>query len=394
LFLAWLLRLAARDPGGLSPMGVSMTDEGRLQPPVENQSRASARDFAPMRLESLPDRPLVSVLIPSYNYGRYVGLTLESLLGQTYPNFEAVVCDDGSSDNSIEVIQKYAAQDSRIKLLPKEHGGIASAMSTAYANSRGEIISLLDSDDVFKPSKLEKVVAAFRSNPRSGVFMHRVQTVFAAGQPFGPPKPEVLEHGWLAPRALRRGGYTLHAPGPGLAFRREAVSELFPLPLPTSIAYTSDAYLVLCAQFITEISATDECLTEYRIHGGNVYGLHRADLFPAKGDIEERELFISLQKDFLRRVYRPELPEMLRLEDLGNYWRALLAYRALHGKTAGTIRPFSEEEMIRHVPYDTEGRIWPFILKMPDPLAKRAYCFWRGSAGWQRVVRAIFRRWL
>jgi glycosyltransferase involved in cell wall biosynthesis len=345
-----------------------------------------------MRLEPLPDQPLVSVLTPSYNYGRYIGKTLQSLLDQTYPNFEAIVCDDGSADNSIEVIQKYAARDSRIKLLAKEHGGIIGTTNMAYANSRGEIISLLDSDDVFKPSKLEKVLAAFRSNPRSGVFMNAVQPVSATGQPFGKPRPRVLEHGWLAPLALRRGGYTLYSPGPGLSFRREVISGLFPLPLPAELGHATDGYLVLCAQFITEISATHECLTEYRIHGNNTYGLHR-NLFPPKGDIEAVEKFVSLQQDFLRRVYGPDLAEMLRMEDRSGYWRLLLAYRALHGKKAGTIRPFRVEEMIGHLEDGQERRIWRWILKLPDPLTQQAYCFWRGSSAWQRAIRAVFRRW-
>ncbi len=370
-----------------------MIQETHHQPAGENQAGPGRRDFAPMRLDALPDQPLVSVLIPSYNYGRYIWMTLQSLLDQTYSNFEAIVCDDGSSDNSIEVIQKYAARDSRIKFLAKEHGGITSTTNVAYANSKGEIISLLDSDDVFKSSKLEKVVAAFRNNPRSGVFMHRVQTISAAGQPFGQPRPRDLEQGWLGPSALRRGGHTPYAPGPGLSFRREVISGLFPMCLPASVAHATDGYLVRCAQFITEISVTDECLTEYRIHGGNTCGLNR-HLFPPKSDIEATEISVSLQKDFLRRVYGSELAEMLRLEDRSGYWQGLLAYRALHGKTAGTVRPFSVEEMIGHLGNRQERRIWRLILKLPDPLTKQAYCFWHGSSAWQRAIRSVFRRWV
>jgi glycosyltransferase involved in cell wall biosynthesis len=358
----------------------------------ENQPGTSGRDFAPMQLDPLPERPLVSVLIPSYNYSRYIGITLQSLLDQSYQNFEAIVCDDGSTDNSIEIIQKYAARDSRITLLVKEHSGIVGATNSAYAASKGEIVSLLDSDDVFKPSKVEKVVAAFRANPRSGVFMNAVQPVSAAGQPFGEPVPPAMDQGWLAPAALRRGGVSRYPPGPGLSFRREVVSELFPLPLRVTGA--QDSYLILCAQFITEVSATAECLTDYRIHGSNTFGLHKPYLFPKKSEIESAEEFFSIRRAFLERVYGPEIASKMSLDDVEYYWRTLLAYRVLQGRRAGAIRPFTVKEMIGHVGSGRERRIWQLISKLPDPLAKRAYGLWRGSSAWERAVRLVFRRWV
>jgi glycosyltransferase involved in cell wall biosynthesis len=359
----------------------------------ESQPRPNTRDFAPMQLAPLPDRPLVSVLIPSYNYGRYVGMTLQSLLDQTYPHFEAIVCDDGSTDNSIEIIQKYAARDSRIKLWVKEHSGIVGTTNMAYAHSQGEIISLLDSDDVFKPSKLQKVVAAFRNNPRSGVFMNAVQPVTAEGRPFGQPIPRwKMEDGWVAPTALRRGGDAVYPPGAGLSFRREAVSGLLPAPL--TVRLFVDRYLAFCAQFITEVSVTTECLTDYRVHGGNTFGNSNTDPDRMKAGIEEIERVFAAQGDFLRGLYGPELAGTRRLEGDWYYWWVLLTYRAFKGKRAGMIRPYSVEEMIGHVTGARQRRIWRFILELPDPLAKQAYCLWAGSSAWQRAVKAIFRRWM
>jgi glycosyltransferase involved in cell wall biosynthesis len=70
----------------------------------------------PIELPKLPENPLVSILIANYNYEKYIGETIESVLSQTYPNWEAIVCDDGSKDNSREVIETYVQKDSRIKL--------------------------------------------------------------------------------------------------------------------------------------------------------------------------------------------------------------------------------------------------------------------------------------
>lgn len=103
----------------------------------------------PIPLEPLPDSPLVSILMPNYNYGRYIGEAIESVLRQTYPHWELIICDDGSTDNSCEVVKRYQDKDSRIKLIQKENGGMASALNAAYRECKGDIICLLDSDDVF-----------------------------------------------------------------------------------------------------------------------------------------------------------------------------------------------------------------------------------------------------
>ena len=78
---------------------------------------AGLSKFAPVALKSLPEKPSVSVLITCFNYGAYVGEAIESALAQTYENFEMIVCDDGSTDNSCEVIEPYARRDPRIRLI-------------------------------------------------------------------------------------------------------------------------------------------------------------------------------------------------------------------------------------------------------------------------------------
>ncbi len=117
--------------------------------------------LGPMELPPLPKVPLVSVLIASYNYGEYIGEAIDSVLNQTYQNFEIVICDDGSTDNSLEVIRAFAQKDSRIKYVFKENGGVASALNIAYFMSEGNIICFLDADDIFIRDKLYLVVQAF-----------------------------------------------------------------------------------------------------------------------------------------------------------------------------------------------------------------------------------------
>ena len=100
----------------------------------------SAPVIVPLPLSALPAQPLVSVLIANYNYGRFIDRALDSLLAQSYRHFEGIVCDDGSTDDSREVVARYARRDARIRLLEKENGGVASALNMAYRACRGDVV--------------------------------------------------------------------------------------------------------------------------------------------------------------------------------------------------------------------------------------------------------------
>jgi len=102
--------------------------------------------------------PLVSVIVPVYNGAEYVGQALESALCQTYPHLEVLAIDDGSNDGSLEVLQLYAAKDSRVRVLRQPNGGVASARNRCIEEARGELIAPLDADDLWQPTKIERQV--------------------------------------------------------------------------------------------------------------------------------------------------------------------------------------------------------------------------------------------
>src|SRR5688572_7501809 len=112
----------------------------------------------------MPDTPLVSILINNYNYGRFLRQAIDSALSQTYGNIEVVVVDDGSTDESREIVVNYGE---RVRPVLKDNGGQASAFNAGFAASRGELIALLDSDDLFVAEKIEKCVAAARKHPEA-----------------------------------------------------------------------------------------------------------------------------------------------------------------------------------------------------------------------------------
>ena len=106
--------------------------------------------------------PKVSVIIPTYNSAQFIIETLESVFAQTYKNYEVIVVDDGSTDNTKEVLKPYM---SKIRYIYKENGGPASARNVGIKNARGEYIAFLDSDDLWLPEKLEKQIRYFEKHP-------------------------------------------------------------------------------------------------------------------------------------------------------------------------------------------------------------------------------------
>jgi len=100
-------------------------------------------------------QPLISILIPFKNTEMYLEACLNSILAQTNSNWELIIVDDGSTDNSYTIVENYAQNDARIKLYKNPGNGIIEALREAYKNSKGELITRMDSDDIMRPSKLE-----------------------------------------------------------------------------------------------------------------------------------------------------------------------------------------------------------------------------------------------
>ncbi len=108
---------------------------------------------------------LVSIITPSYNSAKFIGKTIESVLDQIYQNWEMIIVDDVSPDNSNKIIEEYSKKDTRIKLIKLEqNSGAAVARNRAIKESKGRYIAFLDADDMWKPEKLEKQIEFMRKN--------------------------------------------------------------------------------------------------------------------------------------------------------------------------------------------------------------------------------------
>ena len=113
----------------------------------------------------MTDYGLVSIITPAYNSAKYIAETLDSVISQTYPNWEMLITDDCSTDNTRDIIRQYAEKDPRIKLICLEkNSGAGVARNTSIAASSGRFIAMLDSDDIWLPNKLEIQLQRMISN--------------------------------------------------------------------------------------------------------------------------------------------------------------------------------------------------------------------------------------
>lgn len=110
------------------------------------------------------ENELVSIITPMYNGAKYVSETIESVLAQTYTDWEMLIVNDGSKDNGPEIVEKYAKKDSRIRLINQENGGSANARNHGIREARGRYIALLDSDDVWESDFLEEQLKFMKEN--------------------------------------------------------------------------------------------------------------------------------------------------------------------------------------------------------------------------------------
>lgn len=108
---------------------------------------------------------LVSVIIPTFNYGHFIGATLESLLAQTYRNWECIIIDDGSSDNTHDVVETFCSRDTRFKYIYQENKGMSAARNIGIKEAAGSYIQFLDADDLLEKRKFESQVKFLVENP-------------------------------------------------------------------------------------------------------------------------------------------------------------------------------------------------------------------------------------
>lgn len=212
--------------------------------------------------------PRVSVVLSCWNYERYVGAAIDSALAQVPPPHEVIVVDDGSTDGSAERVRGFGP---RVRLIEQANAGQAAAIGRGVEEATGDIVVLLDADDLLRPGILEEVQRTFAADP-TVVKMHwRLELVDADGAPTGrlrPPRPGLLADGDLRTTVLRTRNHAW-PPTSANAYRRDVLVGV--LPIPDVFTGGPDKYLAEVVALFGRLAASDTVGTAYRVHGANKY---------------------------------------------------------------------------------------------------------------------------
>lgn len=117
------------------------------------------------------NNPLVSIVVTCYNQEKYIRETLESVSQQTWQNWECIIVDDGSTDNSAVIIKEFTKKDTRCQYQYQENSGVARARNAGFLKSKGEFVQFLDGDDTLLPEKLKEQIQAFKNNKDCSVIV-------------------------------------------------------------------------------------------------------------------------------------------------------------------------------------------------------------------------------
>lgn len=219
--------------------------------------------------------PRVSIVILNYNYERFLGAAIDCALAQTHPYTEVVVVDDGSTDNSRDVIARHGGQ---VTSVLQANGGQGSGMNAGFAATTGDVVVFLDADDLLDRTAAAVVADAFARQPATAWFMYRLRIIGGDGHPVGRVRPRragVMPNGDLR-RHLARYRCFHWQPTTGNAFASAALRSVLPMPTE-EYRLSADSYLAGVVPLCGPVRSTDRVLGSYRIHGSNNFATVAVD---------------------------------------------------------------------------------------------------------------------
>ena len=224
--------------------------------------------------------PLVSVVMPAYNHERYVAAALDSIVAQTHANLEIIVVDDGSTDATAAILDDYAARcrTHPLTVVHQPNAGAHEAFNHGLALARGEIVALMNSDDLYAPERLERVVAQLRARG-AGLGFSRTRFIDDDGREIEPTDPYVKQLTRLAGEAIKAHDplyvlcYNNVAISTGnFVFRREILERTGGF---CAMQVCHDWDFLLAASYVAPLTLVDAPLYLYRLHATNTFSKAR-----------------------------------------------------------------------------------------------------------------------
>jgi len=215
--------------------------------------------------------PRVSVLMPVYNASRYLAEAVESVLCQTWHDFELIVIDDGSTDDSLAILRRFEATDPRVRLVTRPNTGYVIALNEMIGLARGTLLARMDADDACLPERFERQVAYMDAHPECVACGSRVLLIDSDGDPLRDMSLSTTHEQIDAAHLSGRGGEVAH---PAAMIRAEAMRRVGGYRTDLSPAEDIDLFLRLAE--VGRLANVPERLLRYRIHLQSVGHTRRA----------------------------------------------------------------------------------------------------------------------
>jgi hypothetical protein len=283
----------------------------------------------------------VDIVIDNYNYARYLPAAIESALAQTHEKVTVTVVDDGSSDGSQRVLEKY---EGRVKVVLKENGGQASALNAGARLCEGDVVVFLDADDTLYPEAVAEVAAAFAADPEVVKVQFRTAVIDAEGSATGTIKPAPhlpMPSGDLRRAELASPYDLVWMATSANAFRADALRRVLPIP-EDRFRTCADWYLVHLTALIGPVVSLDSVAGSYRVHGANNYEPQAAelDLDHLRETIGFADSVSPLLLELAAELGLPRPARILSIADLANRMISLRLEPERHpdpGERAGDL---------------------------------------------------------
>lgn len=231
--------------------------------------------------EKIVDAELLSVVIPSYNHEKFIAEAIKSVLNQTYQNLELIIVDDGSKDNSIDVIKKF--HDSRITLYCQENKGAHNAINKGLELAKGKYLAILNSDDIYEKERFEIMIKYMKENPQYGFMCSYIQVINSKGKKLGIKKGWKNMEPWLVPHPelsysvtddfklnLLMSNFT--STTSNFLISRQVYEQIGGM---RNLRFAHDWDFALRAAEVTECKIIEKPLMRYRVHENNTISTDR-----------------------------------------------------------------------------------------------------------------------
>jgi glycosyltransferase involved in cell wall biosynthesis len=204
--------------------------------------------------------PTVSIVMPAFNAAQFLDEAVCSVLDQTFRDFEFIIVDDGSTDDTATILQKYAKADSRVRVFRQTNEGMIPALNRGCRVARGRFIARMDADDISLPQRIERQLKYLEAHPEIGILGTWASRIDENGRVVGDwclsPNPKVLKWNHF---------FTVCVIHPTVLMRREVLEKLN--YYRSDAIHAEDRDLWLRASAITDFSNLPECLLKYRVWG-------------------------------------------------------------------------------------------------------------------------------